>query len=134
MGRVHTITTASARSAVRTSRLEPVRRAVNLLAGTVLLLLALPLLGVLALAVRRSSHGPVLHREPSFDRRGRPVELLSFRAAVDGASTTHHERLRAVVGAGESAALTGVGRLMRTTRTERLPRLLNVVRGQSSLF
>ncbi|MEA2126928.1 MAG: hypothetical protein QOI80_3710 [Solirubrobacteraceae bacterium] len=134
MGRVHTITASPALETARTSRLTPLLRVVDLAVGSVLLLLALPLIGALALAVRRSSHGPVLQREPSFDRRGRPVQLLSFRAAVDGASTTHHERLRAVVGAHHSAALTGAGRFMRATRTERLPRLLNVVAGHTSLF
>lgn len=109
-------------------------RALEQVAATVLFVLALPLIACLALAVRRGSHGPVLHREPGFDNRGRPIDLLSFRTAVDGAGTTHHERLRAVVGAGDRAALTGVGRLMRATHTDGLPRLLNVARGQTGLL
>lgn len=106
-------------------------RALERVAGAVLLVLALPVIAVLALAVRRSSHGPVLHREPGFDARGRPIALLSFRTAFDGAGTAHHERVRAVV--GDHEALTGVGRLLRATHTACLPRLLNVARGHTGL-
>lgn len=132
MGRVHTITTTAPQT--RTSVLAPLRRAADLVAGTVCLILVAPLLAGLALAVRRGSHGPVFHREKDFDAKGRPVELLSFRTTMDGAGTTHHQRLRAAVGASDAEAYTGAGRFIRATRTERLPRLLNVVRGDSSLF
>jgi lipopolysaccharide/colanic/teichoic acid biosynthesis glycosyltransferase len=133
VGRTHTLIRA-AEPAPRTRRLEPVLRAGDVVLGILLLTLALPLMAALAIAVRRSSHGPILHREPGFDRKGRPVELLTFRTAVDGAGTTAHERLRAVVGHGATAPLTGVGRILRRTRADRLPRLLNVVAGHSSLF
>lgn len=122
--------------AVATERrpLAAVRRAVDLVIGGVLLLLALPLMAVLALAVRLGSHGPILHRERASDARGRAVELLSFRTSLDGAGTAHHERLRAIVGADAAAVLTPAGRVLRVTRMEHLPRLINVVRGDASLL
>lgn len=131
MGSARTLTTTAATAEPRRLTLA---RAVDVLVGSVLLVLALPVLAVLALAVRHSSTGPVLRRERTRDRRGRPVELLSFRTTLDGGTSAHHERVRAVVGAGEQSPVTGAGRLIRATRTERLPRLLNVVRGDSSLF
>jgi len=115
----------------------PLRGAVHIAERAVAALalaLVLPLLAALALTVRRSSNGPVLHRERSFDRRGRAVELLSFRTTLDGAGTVSHERLRAVFGAGERLPVTSVGRILRATRLERLPRLYNVVAGHASLF
>jgi putative colanic acid biosynthesis UDP-glucose lipid carrier transferase len=116
-----------------TRRRPALARAVDVVAGGLLLTLALPLIALIAVAVRLSSHGPVFHREKAFDRHGRPVELLQFRTALDGSGTAHHERLRAVVGADGSATLTGVGRVLRATRADRLPRLFNVVAGHSGL-
>lgn len=130
MGSVRTSPTTT----IAPARTVPLARAVDVLAGGLLLLLALPLMAVLALAVRFGSNGPVLRRERTRDRTGRPVELLSFRTTLDGGGTTHHERLRAVVGRSDAAVVTGAGRFIRATRTERLPRLLNVVRGDSSLL
>lgn len=132
MGRVHSFTTATT-TVERPSRLAALARGADVVVGGLLLALMLPLMGVLALAVRRSSHGPVLHREPGRDRQGRPVELLSFRTALDGSGTVAHERLRAVVGDGVQP-LTRVGRVLRVTRADRLPRLYNVVAGHASLL
>lgn len=113
--------------------LGAVARGVEVIGAATLLILALPLMAVLAVAVRYSSHGPVLHRDRGLDNRGRPVELLSFRTRMDGAATVAHERLRAVVG-GRDGGLTGAGRIMQATRTDRLPRLVNVLAGHVGLF
>ena len=131
MGRIYTISRAE--KATSTAVVFPAR-AVDLLVGSVMLTLVLPLMGLLAVAVRTSSHGRILHREPGVDPRGRRVELLSFRTMLDGGGTEAHERLRAVVGAHGQLPLTPVGRLLRVTRLERLPRLINLVAGHSSLF
>lgn len=131
MGHVHTLTPARASQRPRRT---PGARVLDVLAGTLLLVLALPLMAVFALAVRRGSNGPVLHRERSFDGRGEAVELLSFRTTLDGGGTASHERLRAVIGAGAKLPVTRVGRLLRRTGFERLPRLFNLVAGHVSLF
>jgi lipopolysaccharide/colanic/teichoic acid biosynthesis glycosyltransferase len=104
----------------------------RLLAGAALVL-TLPLLAVVALAVRQSSHGPVLHREPGYDRSGRPVSLFTFRTTLDGAGTEHHARLRAVIGS-DGLPVTRVGRVLRATRADQLPRLVNVVAGHAGRF
>lgn len=133
MGRVHTLSsTATATAGPRW--LAVLRRGFDLVAGGILLMAALPLIAVLALAVRQGSHGPIFHRDRTRDARGRSVELLSFRTTLDGAASAHHGRLRAVVGAHDRDAVTGAGRLIRALRLERLPRLVNVVRGDASLL
>lgn len=130
MGHVHTFTNTATTATVR--RL-PIARAVDCLVGGLLLVLTLPLMGIFALAVSRSSNGPILHRHRGLDGRGRPVELLSFRTMLDGGGTVTHERLRAVIGA-DGLPLTPVGRVLRATRLERLPRLFNLLAGHISLF
>ena len=109
-------------------------RTVDLLVGGLLLLVSLPAMVLLAVAVRTTSAGPVLRRERTRGHDGRPVELLSFRTTIDGGNSAHHRRVREVVGAQHECMATGVGRVMRATRTDRLPRLLNVVRGDVSLL
>ena len=76
----------------------------------------------------------MLHRERIRTPRGTTVELLSFRTMLDGGGTHTHASLRAIVGAGATAALTPVGRLLVATRLDRLPRLVNVVAGHRTLF
>jgi lipopolysaccharide/colanic/teichoic acid biosynthesis glycosyltransferase len=129
VGRSHTLVHGAA-----PARADGLVRAADLVVGLVLLALALPLMAVLAIVVRTSSHGPVLHREVIRAGDGSRVSLLSFRTLVDGGDTRDHARLRAVIGADGELPLTAPGRLMRRLRADRLPRLFNVVAGDLSLF
>jgi lipopolysaccharide/colanic/teichoic acid biosynthesis glycosyltransferase len=138
MGRTHTPLRSAAVTATSPSRsaaTAPLARAADVAVSALALLLALPVLAAVALAVRLSSHGPVLERTPATGRDGRAVQLLAFRTLVDGGRTEAHERFRSVIGAGADATpVTSVGQVLQRLRLDRLPRLLNVLAGHRSLF
>jgi lipopolysaccharide/colanic/teichoic acid biosynthesis glycosyltransferase len=134
MGRVRTFP-APARPGFRApARPAPLLRGIDVVAAVLAIVVAAPLLALLALLVRTSSHGPVLSRELAVTRDGRRVELLSFRTVLDGAGTEAAERIRAVIGAAPEVPFTRSGRAMRALGLDRLPRLVNIVAGQSSFF
>jgi lipopolysaccharide/colanic/teichoic acid biosynthesis glycosyltransferase len=100
--------------------LEPFLSGVALLACT-------PLLLVVGLAVRLDSRGPVFYRQERLGLEGRPFEIIKFRtmSASEGggpAVTSLNDR-----------RITRVGRVLRSTKLDELPQLLNVVRGEMSL-
>lgn len=137
MGRTHTPIrpVATVTATTTASGTSPLARMADVVVSSLALVLALPLLAVAALAVRVSSHGPVLERTPAVGPDGRPVVLLAFRTLVDGGRTAAHERFRSVIGSGgDSTPVTGVGQLLQRTRLDRLPRLINVLAGHRSLF
>jgi len=104
-----------------------VKRAFDLLVAGVVLLVASPLLAVIALAVRLSSPGPVLFRQVRIGQRGRPFELLKFRSmrVNDDSDTTWSVT--------DDERVTGVGRVLRRTSLDEIPQLWNVLRGDMSL-
>jgi exopolysaccharide biosynthesis polyprenyl glycosylphosphotransferase len=109
----------------RTARLA--KRAFDLAAASIGLLLSAPVFLVAALAVRCSSPGPVFFRQLRIGEDGRPFQLLKFRTMqVNSDSDTTWS----VVG---DARVTRVGRLLRRTYLDELPQLLNVLRGEMSL-
>jgi putative colanic acid biosysnthesis UDP-glucose lipid carrier transferase len=130
MGRPQTISLSESRPA--SGAVVLARRCADVVIAALALIVLAPLLATLALLVRLTSHGPVLHRESSLSPSGRPVNLLVFRTLVDGGATVAHERLRAAIGAGE--AYSPVGRQIARLRLDRLPRLINVLRGDSTLL
>lgn len=139
MGRAPTTVSASATQPVAARRvLHAVSRLADLLLASALLVVTAPLMAVVALAIRQSSHGPALYRAPRTTRDGRSFTRYRFRTMVDGASTDFHRRHAALVGeplAGNGdPRLTRMGRFLRRTRLERLPELVNVVAGHASLF
>jgi len=109
----------------RTTRLT--KRAFDLVLATVGLLLAAPVFLAVAVAVRRSSPGPVFFRQLRIGRDGRPFELLKFRTMqVNSDSDTTWS----VVG---DTRITRTGMFLRCTFLDELPQLLNVLRGDMSL-
>ncbi|NMO90393.1 sugar transferase [Actinomycetospora sp. TBRC 11914] len=121
------------------------RRATDVAAASVaLLVLAIPLL-LIAAAVRVSSPGPALWRQRRVGLDRRSFVLLKFRTMRVGSSDA---ALRALIAAelrGEDTVVDGstklpddprvtrVGRVLRRTSLDELPQLLNVLRGDMTL-
>lgn len=114
------------RSTVRTGRRRIKRVFDSCVAGSLLLVTA-PLFGVLALAVRFSSPGPVFFRQRRIGMNGREVEILKFRSMRQNDESDTQWSVEA------DARVTKVGALMRKTSLDELPQLWNVVRGDMSL-
>jgi FlaA1/EpsC-like NDP-sugar epimerase/lipopolysaccharide/colanic/teichoic acid biosynthesis glycosyltransferase len=91
------------------------------------LLVSLPVLVVVALAVKLDSPGPILFRQQRVGRRGREFTLYKFRSMViDG------DRGAPVTG-GADTRVTRVGRILRPLRIDELPQILNILKGDMSL-
>ncbi len=101
------------------------KRAFDLCMGVLALLLSLPLLALVAVAIRHDSDGPVLLRHPRIGRRGRCFLLYRFRSTVSSSDTP--------IPGAQPASLTRIGRIIRPLRIDDLPQLLNVIRGDMSL-
>jgi len=114
------------------------KRAMDVVGAAVGLLLAAPLLAVLAVAIKLDSRGPVLFRQWRIGRGGRPFRIVKLRTMVPDA-----ERLQDALRAGsrdpgwlllgEDPRVTRLGRRLRRTSLDELPQLWNVLRGQMSL-
>jgi hypothetical protein len=99
--------------------------AVRVLAAVIALCL-LPVLVVIGIAVKLAGRGPILVRLPHRDGVGRSALVLAFRTTRTGASG----RPRCAGG----AEVSGVGRVLQRLGLDRLPRLLDVVRGRMPLI
>lgn len=103
-----------------------------------LTIVAVPML-CLALAIKLTSPGPILFRQPRVGRGGRLFMSLKFRSMYIDAE----ERLQEVKHLNEKDGpifkirddprITSVGRLLRRTSLDELPQLFNVLRGEMSL-
>jgi lipopolysaccharide/colanic/teichoic acid biosynthesis glycosyltransferase len=108
--------------------LSAVRRVMDLTLASFGLLLFLPVFGILAIAVRLSSSGPVIFRQQRVGRMGQLFTIYKFRTMEaqpqpKGLSVTRHGDRR----------ITGVGRLLRRYKLDELPQLVNVFFGDMSL-
>jgi exopolysaccharide biosynthesis polyprenyl glycosylphosphotransferase len=107
----------------------PLKRALDLAAGSVLLALALPAFALVAAVVRFGSEGPVLYRQTRIGRGRRPFVLLKFRTMRVDAETGGEEILAQH---GDPRVVPG-GALLRRYRLDELPQLFNVLGGSMSM-
>jgi exopolysaccharide biosynthesis polyprenyl glycosylphosphotransferase len=125
---------------VPTSQLQLlVKRLLDVAVATLLLLLALPVVGVIALLIKLTSGGNVLFRQTRCGLNGRIFTLYKFRTMVEGAEEQRRELLHLnemdgpVFKLRSDPRVTWFGRFLRRFSLDELPQLWNVLRGDMSL-
>jgi lipopolysaccharide/colanic/teichoic acid biosynthesis glycosyltransferase len=125
---------------------ETATRVVNVIVAFIGLVVASPLMLLVALLVRLTSRGPVLYsqtrvgvdrrykRNDTDDRRvkdqgGKPFEMYKFRSMVTDAEADG----RAVWAQRKDPRVTPIGGVLRKTRLDELPQLYNVIRGDMNI-
>ncbi len=116
-----------------------VKRCFDLVAAGILTLISLPIMGLIALAIKLDSPGPLLFKQKRVGENGRVFTMFKFRSMVQDA-----EKLQAQVTRQDAQGnivhkhkddprITRVGRFIRRTSLDELPQFFNVLRGEMSL-
>jgi lipopolysaccharide/colanic/teichoic acid biosynthesis glycosyltransferase len=105
-----------------------VKPVIELCIAALLLLASLPFMGMIALAIRLDTPGPVFFKQERIGRGGRPFTIYKFRSMVAGAPAYSFKV------ACSDPRVTRVGRWLRLVGLDELPQLINVVRGEMSLI
>jgi len=126
-----------------------VKRVVDFTMALIALVVLMPLMLLIALAIRLDSPGPIFYsqervglnrrrgpgrapagsEEPLLSRFGRPFKIYKFRSMVSDAEAG----TGAVWATREDPRVTRLGRLLRRTHLDELPQFFNVVRGDMSI-
>jgi lipopolysaccharide/colanic/teichoic acid biosynthesis glycosyltransferase len=114
------------------------KRALDVVGALAAMLIASPVLIVMAIAIKLDAPGPVFYRQRRIGRDGEPFEIVKFRTMRINASREKRRLLHLNETAGlfklaNDPRVTRVGRLMRKTSIDELPQLINVIRGEMSL-
>ena len=105
-----------------------VKRALDIAACSMALVLLLPVFILIALAIALDSRGPVLYRQTRIGLGGKPFRILKFRSMVPNA-----DRIAPNVSPTSDPRVTRVGRLLRASYLDELPQLINVITGSMSI-
>ena len=128
-----------------------VKRIIDVVGSVLLLGACAPLFLVIAAAIKASSKGPVLFKQPRVGRNGTLFTFLKFRSMyVNNDQSEHKDYVtKLIAGNAERISLNGtgdgvyklandrritpIGRLLRRSSLDELPQFLNVLRGDMSL-
>ncbi len=105
-----------------------VKRAIDLVASVLALILLLPAFISIALAVKFTSRGHVLYSQERIGKHGKPFRIFKFRTMH-----TNAEANGPMLSSTSDSRITGVGKFLRKTRMDELPQFYNVIKGDMSL-
>ena len=117
-----------------------IKRGFDLVAGGLLLLLALPVMLLVALLIKLDSPGAAFYFSERVGQNGRIFKMWKFRSMVSGA---HHRREEVVTYTPDGRPIhkqpddprvTKIGKIIRQTSLDELPQLFNVIKGEMSLI
>ncbi len=105
-----------------------VKRAEDIVLGTFFLICAAPIMGLIAIAIKLTSKGPVFFMQRRYGLSGDIIEVLKFRTmtvAEDGAEVEQATK--------DDQRVTRVGKILRRISFDEIPQLIHVVTGSMSL-
>ena len=127
--------------------LRHVKRCVDLVLSLLGIIVVAPLMGVVALIIKRSSPGPVLFVQDRLGRDGRPFRFYKFRSMEHNSDDAIHRQFAAMFINGDEDGctdtnagdkifklkrdprVTRIGAWLRRTSLDELPQLFNILRG-----
>ncbi len=106
-----------------------IKRLMDLLISLVLVIIASPVMLLVALAIKLEDGGPVFYKQARMSFDNKVFNILKFRSMIVDAEKDG----RSIPATGHDPRITKVGRFTRATRIDELPQLLNILKGDMSI-
>ena len=106
-----------------------IKRFVDIVFSSILFVLTLPLFLIIAVAIKLESKGNAFYTQKRLTKDGEVFDILKFRTMVSDAEKDGKARLSTK----SDSRITKVGNILRLTRLDELPQLINIIYGQMSL-
>lgn len=109
---------------------EIVKRIFDLVLSVLALIILCPIFLITAIAIKANDGGSVFYRQDRLTKNGKVFSIYKFRSMRENAESDGV----AVLSAGDDDdRITKVGRIIRATRIDELPQLLNIIKGDMSV-
>ncbi len=105
-----------------------IKRGLDLVVCTVMLILLSPVMALVALVIKLEDGGTIFFRQERVTKDEKRFEILKFRSMVEGAE----KKGEVIPARGGDPRITKVGRFIRASRLDELPQLINILRGEMS--
>lgn len=108
---------------------QKLKRGIDLVSAIVVVPIAIPLLVVCAILIKRDSPGPIFFRQRRMGFRGEEFDVLKLRTMSHGHNG--EDRDLSITKSGDGR-ITRIGGFLRRTRLDELPQIYNILRGEMS--
>lgn len=105
-----------------------VKRTFDIVASALACIILLPVFLIVAIAIKLYDGGPVFFTQDRAGKDGKVFKIYKFRSMITDAEADGMRRATS-----NDARITPVGKIIRATRIDELPQLLNIVKGDMSI-
>ena len=106
-----------------------VKRTVDIVLCSIAMIIAAPIMLVVAIAIKLEDGGPVFFKQKRTTINGKTFDILKFRSMIVDA-----EKFGEVIPATDrDPRITKVGNVIRATRIDELPQIINILKGEMSI-
>ena len=106
-----------------------VKRIMDLVICVPALIVAAPFMLCTAIAIKLEDGGPIFFKQARASLDGEVFDILKFRSMIVDAEKAGHS----IPATGQDPRITKVGRIIRATRLDELPQILNIIKGDMSI-
>lgn len=106
-----------------------VKRSIDILFSLAGLIIALPFFMVIAVSIKLTDRGPVFYKQTRLTKNGVEFEIYKFRTMIQDAEKIGGPQLASE----QDPRILPIGRLLRATRMDELPQLINILKGDMSV-
>jgi lipopolysaccharide/colanic/teichoic acid biosynthesis glycosyltransferase len=105
-----------------------IKRTFDILVSSLGLLACLPLFLIVAILIKLDSKGPIFFIQQRIGQNFRPFQIYKFRSMVNDAAVKGGQ-----ITTDDDVRITKIGAILRKTKIDELPQLVNVLKGEMSL-
>ena len=106
-----------------------IKRTLDIVFSLLGLIVTSPIMLITAICIKAYDHGPVFYRQLRTTFRGKNFWMIKFRSMIENAEADG----KANPAVDDDARITPVGRVIRKTRIDELPQLVNILKGDMSI-
>ena len=105
------------------------KRLMDIVLCAIAMIPAAPLMAIVAIAIKLEDGGPVFFKQKRMTRGGREFEILKLRCMI-----VYAEKYGgAVLATDDDPRSTKIGKIIRATRLDEIPQILNILKGDMSI-
>ena len=108
---------------------KAVKRLMDIVLCLIAMIVAAPIMLVVAIAIKIEDRGPVFYKQKRTTRYGETFDILKFRSMIVDAEKAGIS----IPATGHDPRITKVGRVIRAMRIDELPQILNILKGDMSI-
>lgn len=106
-----------------------VKRIMDVALSAIALIILSPILAIVAAAIKLEDHGPIFYKQTRITKDEKKFEILKFRSMIVDAEKAG----KSIPATDHDPRITRVGRIIRATRIDELPQIINILKGDMSI-